>query len=68
MTIEIRLLGRFSALRDTEEIPPGAFGGKLALAGLSERVRTVFDVVRLNEILAIYPTVAEAIAISVVEP
>ena len=29
MTIEIRLLGRFSALRDGEEIPPGAFGGKL---------------------------------------
>ncbi len=45
-----------------------SFGGKLALAGLSERVRTVFDVVRLNEILPIYPTVAEAVATSSAPP
>ncbi len=30
MGLEIRLLGRFSARRDGEEIPPGAFGGRLA--------------------------------------
>jgi len=27
--VDIRLLGRFSARRDGEEIPPGAFGGRL---------------------------------------
>ncbi|MEA2567291.1 MAG: hypothetical protein QOD49_2468 [Actinomycetota bacterium] len=30
MGVEIRLLGRFSARRDGREIPPGAFGGRLA--------------------------------------
>ena len=36
------------------------FTGKFALGGLSERVRTIFDLVRLNEILSIHPTLAEA--------
>src|SRR5437660_6310991 len=30
--IEIRLLGRFSVRLDGDEIPPGAFGGRLARA------------------------------------
>jgi class 3 adenylate cyclase len=30
--VDIRLLGRFSARRDEEEIPPGAFGGGLVRA------------------------------------
>jgi len=30
VTVEIRLLGRFSARRDGAEIPPGSFGGRLA--------------------------------------
>src|ERR1700704_5561991 len=30
--IEIRLLGRFAVRLDGEEIPPGAFGGRLARA------------------------------------
>jgi anti-sigma B factor antagonist len=36
------------------------FGGKLALAQVSQRVRTIFDLVRLTEFLPIYPTLAEA--------
>jgi anti-sigma B factor antagonist len=36
------------------------FEGKLALFGLSSRVRTIFDLVRLNEILSIYPTLDDA--------
>lgn len=38
----------------------GLFSGKFAIAGLTERVRTIFDLVRLNEILSIHPTLAEA--------
>ncbi|MEP6662366.1 MAG: STAS domain-containing protein [Verrucomicrobiota bacterium] len=37
-----------------------SYSGKIALAGLSNRVRSVFDLVRLSEIFSIYPTVAEA--------
>jgi anti-sigma B factor antagonist len=37
-----------------------AFGGKLGLTHVSERVRTIFDLVRLSEFLPIYPTFAEA--------
>jgi anti-sigma B factor antagonist len=36
------------------------FGGKLALATVNTRVRTILDLVRLSEIFPIYPTVAEA--------
>jgi len=36
------------------------FGGRLALAEVSARVRTIFDLVRLSEIFPIYPTLAEA--------
>ena len=36
------------------------FGGRLAVAGLSPRVRSIFELVRLNEVFAIYPTVVEA--------
>ena len=36
------------------------FGGRFALAGLNERLRTVFDLARLGEIFAIHPTTAEA--------
>src|SRR4029453_19083657 len=34
--------------------------GRFALAGLNERVRTIFELVRLHEFLAIHGTVAEA--------
>ncbi len=34
--------------------------GRLALAGLSNRVRSVFELVRLSEIFSIYTNVAEA--------
>ena len=37
-----------------------AFGGKLALFGLQKRVRTVFDLVRLNELFVISGTAEEA--------
>lgn len=36
------------------------FGGRLALAEVTERVRTIFDLVRLSEIFPIYATLAEA--------
>jgi anti-sigma B factor antagonist len=35
------------------------FGGKFGLAHVSERVRTIFDLVRLSEFFPIYPTLAE---------
>lgn len=37
-----------------------AFSGKFALASLNDRVRTIFELVRLNEIIPIHPSVPEA--------
>jgi len=37
-----------------------AFGGKLALFGLQKKVRTIFDLVRLNELFVISGTAGEA--------
>jgi anti-sigma B factor antagonist len=37
-----------------------AFGGRLLLAGLNQRVRMVFELVRLHELLPVYGSVAEA--------
>ena len=36
------------------------FGGKFGLVGVSARVRTIFDLVRLTEFFPIYPSLAEA--------
>ena len=36
------------------------FGGRFALVNVSERVQTIFDLVRLSEFLSIYPTLADA--------
>lgn len=44
------------------------FGGKFGLAHVSERVRTIFDLVRLAEFFPIYPTLAEARAALLVSP
>ncbi len=38
------------------------FGGKLALFGLQKKVRTIFDLVRLNELFVISGTAEEAAA------
>jgi len=38
------------------------FDGRIALAHVNERVRTIFELVRLHEFLPIHPTVAEAAA------
>jgi anti-sigma B factor antagonist len=38
------------------------FGGKLALASLSPRVKNVFEIVRLEQIFALYPDVPSALA------
>ena len=38
------------------------FGGKLALAALSPRVKNVFEIVRLEQIFSIYPDVPNALA------
>ena len=37
-----------------------SYSGRMALAGLSNRVRSVFELVRLSEIFSIYVSVAEA--------
>lgn len=39
-----------------------AFDGRIALAQVSDRVRTIFELVRLHEFIPIHPTVAEAAA------
>jgi anti-sigma B factor antagonist len=37
-----------------------AYSGKIAIAGLSPRVRSIFELVRLNEVFPIFATLAEA--------
>src|SRR5688572_13454530 len=37
-----------------------SFSGRLAVAGLSNRVRSIFDLVRLGEVFGIFATVSEA--------
>ena len=37
-----------------------AYAGKIGVAGLSHRVRSIFELVRLNEVFPIYATVPEA--------
>jgi len=37
-----------------------SYAGRIALTGLSKRVKSVFDLVRLSEIFSIYPSVEEA--------
>lgn len=39
------------------------FGGRLALGGLNESVRTIFDLVRLDQIFTIRASLAEARAV-----
>ena len=36
------------------------YGGKFGIAHVSDRVRTIFDLVRLTEFLPLYPSLAEA--------
>lgn len=45
-----------------------AFGGSFALVNVSERVQTIFDLVRLSEFLSIYPTLADARAALLAPP
>lgn len=35
-------------------------GGRVALGGVNERLRTIFDIARLDQVFAIHPTVADA--------
>lgn len=44
------------------------FGGKLGLVHVSDRVRTIFDLVRLTEFLPIYKTLADARAALLAPP
>jgi anti-sigma B factor antagonist len=37
-----------------------SYSGQLAVAGLSNRVRSIFDLVRLGEVFGLFPTVIEA--------
>lgn len=39
-----------------------SFGGKLAIASLSPRVRNVFEIVRLEQIFSLHPDVPSAVA------
>lgn len=36
------------------------FGGRFAVGGLSESVRTIFDIVRLSEVFPVHSSVADA--------
>lgn len=36
------------------------YQGRLALGGVSERIRTIFDIARLDQVLSIHPTIDEA--------
>jgi anti-sigma B factor antagonist len=44
-------------MRNVEE-----YGGKFALAGLQEPVRTVFEIARLDQVFQIFPDVNAALA------
>lgn len=44
------------------------YGGKFGLVGVSARVRTIFDLVRLTEFFPIYPSMAEARAALLAPP
>ena len=37
-----------------------AYSGQMAVAGLSNRVRSIFDLVRLGEVFGVFGTLAEA--------
>ena len=37
-----------------------SYSGQLAVAGLSNRVRSIFDLVRLSEVFGIFPTLSAA--------
>jgi len=39
-----------------------AYGGKLALAGLQEPVRSIFEIARLDQVFRIFPDVDAALA------
>jgi len=38
------------------------YGGKFALAGLQETIRTIFEIARLDQVFRIYPDVEAALA------
>jgi len=38
------------------------YGGKFALAGLQETIRTIFEIARLDQVFQIFPDVAAALA------
>ena len=44
------------------------YGGRFGLTQVNERVRTIFDLVRLTEFLPIFPTLAEARAALLAPP
>jgi anti-sigma B factor antagonist len=50
-------------VRDAQE-----YGGRLAIVKMNERVRTIFDIVRLGEFFPILATIAEARAALLVPP
>jgi anti-anti-sigma regulatory factor len=40
------------------------YGGKFAIAGLQETVRSIFEIARLDQVFRIYPDVNSALAAS----
>ena len=48
-----------SAMQDVEE-----YGGRFAIAGLQENVRTIFETARLDKVFLMYPHVDAALAAS----
>ena len=51
------LAALIEAMQNVEE-----YGGKFALAGLQETIRTIFDIARLDQVFQIFPDVDTALA------
>jgi anti-sigma B factor antagonist len=51
------LAALIEAMQNVEE-----YGGKFALAGLQETVRTIFEIARLDQVFQIYPNADRALA------
>ena len=51
------LAALIEGMQNTEE-----YGGKFALAGLQETIRTIFEIARLDQVFQIFPDVDTALA------
>ena len=49
-------------MRQLQDCETNFYGGKMALASLSPRVKNVFEIVRLEQIFSLHPDVAAGLA------